>query len=258
MRAKLFSAIRRTKGQLLPRKCFISHAYANREICGRLLATLPSGTRAIVYPPITVPPEQLVSTPLIEALRECDGLIYLAGAASERSFWVAFERDYALRLNKPVYAADVSTLQLSRCTDAPLDLAVFASYVGQDRDRVRAICDFMRRERNFDVWIDFESLAAGENWRESIQGALPKYSGRGYVVAFWSEAAASSKHIFRRLRFAAQRIGDFNDWALFALLEDARLPDFWMRYRNRGCRYSGIGRDRKCSGSTILWCDCIG
>jgi TIR domain len=97
----------------------------------------------------------------------------------------------------------------------------------------------MQRERSFDIWIDFESLAAGQNWQESIHGALEKYSDRGYVVAFWSEAAASSKNMAEELRFAAQQIGDFNDRALFALLEDARLPDFWMRYQEPGVQVYG-------------------
>jgi hypothetical protein len=214
----------------LPKKCFISHAYSDSEVCNRLIAKLGHRTKPILYPPITVPPNQLVSTPLIDALVSCDGLIYLSGGQSDRSFWVAFERDYALRLQKPVFSADPVTLEVTRCVDPPLDLAAFASYSRTDRNRVRDVCDFLKRERNFDVWVDVERLEGGMNWQESIQMNLERYLERGYAVVFWSKATANSQSIMDELRRAAQKVGNFNDRVLFARLDDAPLPAFWMRF----------------------------
>jgi hypothetical protein len=73
------------------RRVFISHSYADRYACDRIVATLPSDVEPVVFPPIRVSPEDMVSTPLLAALRGCDELIYLTGGASDRSFWVAFD-----------------------------------------------------------------------------------------------------------------------------------------------------------------------
>jgi hypothetical protein len=38
---------------------------------------LPTGVTPFVFPPITVKPEEFVSDPLIDAVINCEGLIYL-------------------------------------------------------------------------------------------------------------------------------------------------------------------------------------
>jgi hypothetical protein len=224
----------------LPVRLFISHAYADQAVRDRLIAVLPADAEAIVYPPIVVPPQEMVSTPLIRALRDCDGLIYLKGGASGRSFWVAFERDYALRMDKPVFEADPNTLVITRTMEKPLQLPVFASCHHEDRGRVTHICSFMRKERNFDIWLDVEMLQAGEAWQEAIHSAIAKYVDRGYLVAFWSHIAASSNFMCNEIQFAAERIGTrFNDRVVFASLDDAPLPDFWLRYQEPAVQIYG-------------------
>jgi len=104
----------------LPAKCFISHAYADAAARDALIERLPSGVTPFVFPSITVKPEEFVSDPLIDAVINCDGLIYLRGGASDRSFWVALERDYALRAGKKVFAFDMATGELTRDTGSPL------------------------------------------------------------------------------------------------------------------------------------------
>src|SRR4051812_13664879 len=116
----------------LPDKCFISHAYADAAARERLIRDLPDDVRPIVFPPIHAKPHEFVSKPLIEAILGCEGLIYFRGGASDKSFWVAFERDYALRSGKPVFSYDIRTSELSRDSDKPLDLAVFGSYSHRD------------------------------------------------------------------------------------------------------------------------------
>lgn len=96
----------------LPAKCFISHAYADAAVRDALIERLPSGVTPFVFLPITVEPEAFVSDPLIDAVLDCDGMIYLRGGASDRSFWVALERDYALRVGKKVFAFDSATGEL--------------------------------------------------------------------------------------------------------------------------------------------------
>jgi hypothetical protein len=224
----------------LPPKCFISHAYADTVARDRLIKSLPSDVEAIVFPPITVPPDQFVSNRLIESLLSCDGLIYLTGGASDRSFWVAFERDYALRAGNQAFSADVHTLKITKHTGNALDLAVFASYHRQDQSRVREVADFLNRERYFDLWLDVEKLQGGVNWQEEISHVIEDRLKRGgYVVAFWSRSASNSLTVSWDLQRAAMETSDFNDRVLFALLEDVPLPDFWLRFHEPAVQIYG-------------------
>ncbi len=100
---------------------------------------------------ITVRPEELVSNELIAAILNCDSLIYLDGENSARSFCVAFERDYAKRTGKLVFAADPLTLAIRPDTSAALDLPIFADHTHRDYDHIRRILNFMRHERFFDL-----------------------------------------------------------------------------------------------------------
>ena len=172
-----------------------------------------------------------MSKPLIEAVLGCEGLIYLRGGASDRSFWVAFERDYALRSGKSVFCYDIGTSELSPDTDRPLDLAVFASYAQNDSTRVRQICRFLEHERNFDVWLDVKNMRPGSLLKEEIEAGLADRLNRGgYAIAFWSDNASRSKWIEKELAAAAADIDLLNDRVLFALLEPSPLPEFWLRF----------------------------
>ncbi|MGE5262598.1 MAG: toll/interleukin-1 receptor domain-containing protein [Acidobacteriota bacterium] len=221
--------------QLLPEKCFISHSYKDAQIRDELIASLPDYVEPYVFPPITVKPHQLVSNVLIEAILGCPGLIYLNGGASAQSFWVAFERDYALRSGKAVYAADSSTLSISPHEGAPLDLPAFPSYHRQDYPRIKEIFTFLRQKRFFDLWVDTEEILPGTVWQDEISEALTERLGRGgYAVVFWSQAAASSKWVELEIAEAARGIADFNDRVLFVLLDNTPVPNFWLNF-NEPC-----------------------
>ncbi len=224
----------------LPKKCFISHAYADARACDRLIASLPSGIDARVFPPITASPDQFVSNKLIQSLIECDGLIYLKGGASAGSFWVAFERDYALRAGKQVFSADVDTCELARHSGGPLDLAAFASYHRKDLPRIQEIANFLKNERFFDLWLDFKDLQLGGGLEESLRLSIEDRLHRGgYVVVFWSQAARSSQWVQAEVQRAAEGIADLNDRVLFALLEDVAVPEFWLRFQEPAVQLYG-------------------
>src|SRR5215813_11487876 len=222
----------------LPAKCFISHAYADVATRDRLIKSLPSYIAPIVFPPITVRPHELVSTQLIETLLSCDGLSYLSGGSSDRSFWVAFERDYAIQAGKQVFSADVDTLKVTEHTGSALDLAVFPSYVQEDRSRVSEVADFLKRERHFNLW-SADDLQAGENWRERIYHEFDDRLERGYGVAFWSRSASVSQRMRRDLERAARGTSEFNDRVLFALLDDVPPPAFWLRFQDPAVQLYG-------------------
>ena len=224
----------------LPKKCFISHAYADKESCNRLIKSLPTHVEAMVFPPITVPPDRLVSSELVESLLDCDGLIYLRGGASDRSFWVAFERDYALRAGKMVYSMDIDSMQLSPHVEPPSDLAAFASYHREDASHVKKIVDHLNYERHFDFWLDVTNLDAGTNWQKEIEYSLKERLARGgYAVVFWSKAARQSKWVESEIRRAAEEISSFNDRVLFALLENIPLPDYWLKFQEPAVQLFG-------------------
>jgi len=215
----------------LPEKCFISHSYADAVARERLISSLPDRVSPLVFPPVQAKPHEFVSKPLIEAILGCEGLIYLRGGASDKSFWVAFERDYALRSGKPVFCYDIGTSELSPDTDRPLDLAVFASYNHNDSTRVRQICHFLGQERNFDVWLDVKDLSSGGLWEKEIKAGIADRLNRGgYVIAFWSDNTSRSKWIEKELATAAADLDQLNDRVLFALLDPSPLPEFWLRF----------------------------
>jgi len=211
----------------LPRTCFISHAY--RDSVDELIKTLPNGVEARTFPPIIVTPAELVSNTLVTRVLSCDGLIYLDGGWSARSFWVAFERDYALRAGKAVFSASMHDYKISRHTGKPLDLAVFSSYHRKDRPRVARICDFLRSERHFDIWMDSEQIAGGDNFATKIEGGIRGCLERGgYVVVFWSVNARNSHFVEREIESAVKDMEGANDRVLFALLDETTLPEFWQ------------------------------
>src|SRR5690349_18238936 len=113
--------------EIPPGRYFISHSYRDAATRDALLKQLPAGVKPFIFPPIQVAPKDFVSSNLIEAILASDGLIYLDGGYSARSFWVAFERDYALRARKPVFAYDSETSTIIQQDVAPLELPIFTT-----------------------------------------------------------------------------------------------------------------------------------
>jgi hypothetical protein len=224
----------------LPRKCFISHSYADAEARDQIIAKLPFDVKPYVFPPITVPPDQFVSNELIHAITDCDALIYLKGGSSDRSFWVAFERDYALRIGKKVFSVDITTRELTLHSKKPIDLNVFASYHHKDRKQVHEIAKFMKNQRYFDLWIDYEKIQPGTKFDETINSSLEDRLQRGgYVVVFWSASSSGSKWVQSEIQKAAEGIKDFNDRVLFALLENSPVPGWWLKFQEPAVQLYG-------------------
>lgn len=178
------------KGLKLPKKLFISHSYKDAGSRERLLKLLPRSVEPFIFPPIVVSPEKMVSDNLLDAIRDCDGLIYLLGGASSESFWVALERDYALRVGKCVFAFDSQTNQLREDKSPPLDLSVYFSDGGTKTAPIL-------KQRFFDVWtystympsthLPNTPMAEENIVRKSIRNATEV---GGYVVIFWDGDAS--------------------------------------------------------------------
>src|SRR5487761_2296297 len=138
----------------LPRRCFISHSYKDADAREQLLALLPKNVEPFIFPPIVMPPEQMVSANLIDAILASDGLIYLEGGHSAESFWVAFERDYALRAKKRVFAFKLPTGKIREDTSPPMDLPVFTCSPSHSEVEMVPITGLLT-QRYFDLVDDF-------------------------------------------------------------------------------------------------------
>jgi nucleoside 2-deoxyribosyltransferase len=130
-------------GVWLPARCFISHSYKDLQARQRLLDSLPSTVQPVIFPPIEALSEKILRYELIRALEQCDGLIYLEGGYSDTSIWVAFERDYALRAGKPVFAFDTlsgqlrSDVTLARKAESPGEHALCGTRTSSRRRSLR-------------------------------------------------------------------------------------------------------------------------
>jgi len=166
-------------------KYFVSHSYKDAAVRDTFLKSLPPQVTPYIFPPISVSPLEFVSSTLIGAILACDALIYLNEGFSSRSFWVAFERDYARRAGKAVFFYTPSTDTFVEHTSPPLDLAIFPSFSFRQDKLVRPILAFMKDQRFFDPWMELDTLDFGNSWADELQRGIGEIFLRGgYVVSF--------------------------------------------------------------------------
>jgi hypothetical protein len=212
----ILNRLRRLMPGALPRRCFISHAYADQEHLNDLLSALPGYVCPLIFPPIHVTPDQRVSDDLVKAILGCDGLIYVRSALSIARFWVIFERDYALRSRKLVYAYGSDDHRLTRDRSSPIKLRVFPSCTGGDMVRVKGILETMKK-RCFSVWSG-EVLQLDKNMLEQTERGLRDIvENGGYLMIFISRETFNSIWVRQELEFVAAR---YPRQALFVALED--------------------------------------
>ncbi len=133
----------------LPGRCFISHSYQDGAVVESLIKMLQDHVEPVVFPRQEPDPQRAVSNEIIVKILDCPGLIYLKGGASEKSFWVSFERDYALRSKRVVYAYDPKRRRLTCDTSSPLPLDIAVVSHRSDRERVERLLSWMANERHF-------------------------------------------------------------------------------------------------------------
>jgi hypothetical protein len=204
-----------------PYKCFISHSYQDSKAVSLLIKNIPSHFNPFIFPPITVSPNEFVSNALIESILDQDGLIYLKGGYSAKSFWVAFERDYSKRSGKGVSFFDPPKLEFKLDLEKPANIYIYPSYARQDADHIRKITGFMSRERFFNVWLDSAVIV---NFERTLELSINRIIDMGgYFVLFWSDAASKSSFISKEIEFVCQIN---QNRILIALLEDISPPSW--------------------------------
>jgi hypothetical protein len=184
-----------------------------------LIKALSDHAEPVVFPPITVQPENMVSNEILPAIRSCDSLAFIAGGKSEESYWVALERDYARRAGLKVYAYDPILSRITRDNSQPLKLPVFASYSRGDGETVSEIVDFMKRERYFNLVEDVENPP---DLRDQLRGAIHgRLALGGYMTLFWSRKASESRWVEHEL---SEVLKTYADRIMLALLDETPLP----------------------------------
>lgn len=84
-------------------------------------------------------------------------------------------------------------------------LSAFISYASQDRQKVAAIIQGMKKARpEMDIFFDVESLRSGENWEKSLYHEIEK---RDILFLFWSQFSRESKWVDAEWRYAMTNKG---------------------------------------------------
>lgn len=134
-----------------PKRCFISHSYKNKAAAEKLCSSLPKDVVAVKFPRVEPLPNKAVSNQIIPKILNCSGLIYLTSNASKLSFWVSFEKDYALRSRRKVFAYNSRNRTLQRDHSRPLPLKLTVCYHSNDSNRVNRLLSWMAEKRYFKI-----------------------------------------------------------------------------------------------------------
>jgi len=176
---------------------FVSHSYEDDASLQALLkAKLPEGSSPKIFQKIDTANIGLLSEVIMPAIQACHGLIYIRSKRSFDSFWAAFERNYALRLGKPVYGFEPDTGKFQRDVVAAIDPVISSSWnlaVPRDSFMVRDITLYLNDKHRFNT--------LGKHWKlidndfrqmvDSVDGIELKLAAGGLVVLFLSNDSIS-------------------------------------------------------------------
>lgn len=85
-------------------------------------------------------------------------------------------------------------------------VSAFVSYASQDRNRVAAIIQGMKKARpDMDIFFDIESLRSGEDWETTLKSEI---EGRDILFLCWSRHARVSQWVDMEWRYALQSKGE--------------------------------------------------
>jgi hypothetical protein len=105
-------------------------------------------------------------------------------------------------------------------------VSIFISYASPDRDRVLPFFEWLKGQ-GFNVWMDYRSMKAGQNWDHEIHRALEKST---FVLSFISNGSSTRRgYIQKELRIALEKKKEKLDDDLYIipvlLDDDVRIPD---------------------------------
>lgn len=144
---------------LPPGQYFISHSYQDTDMAKLLIRNLPDFVRPFVFQPIKTSPLEFVSNTLIGSILTCDALIYIKRKYSNLSFWVAFEREYALRSGKAVFQYEYKNQTIKPDKVPHEELELFFSAAVEDYPRLLELSKFMSEHRYLNLILPHNEMA---------------------------------------------------------------------------------------------------
>lgn len=200
-------------------RCFLSHSFADEEEVNAVAARLEqAGATTRIFALEEPNPDTPVSDRIIPAILECENLVYLRGGESEKSFWVRFEKDYALRSGLTVYAADPQMDALYAVQEKPVDLRIRTLYHRADDACTDRLFKWMREDRHFDIDVTRSRLRLGTVNSDLAVGLEEMLADGGVALYLCGPQSVSSiEHFYS---------DDFEDY-----LEGD--PDFRRRFIDR-------------------------
>ncbi len=203
-----------------PKKCLISCSHKDadaRELLDKKLRN--RGVESHQFPPIRVPPNKFTSKALIDVIIEHPTLVYVKGEHSNLSFWVAFQRDYALRAHKEVQSFDPVTLKIEKSRLSPLQLPIIPWYMEKDMKKIREIFDYVKNRH-----IDLSSWATKNGLVEYTipQSLKEAVSNTGYTLIFLTSNTLKSKQAKTELEHALR---SNPDRILIAIVDKINFED---------------------------------
>lgn len=104
------------------------------------------------------------------------------------------------------FTADCNTLREQKMEVAREDiLSAYVSYASQDRGRVTAIIQGMKKARpDMDVFFDIDNLRSGEDWSRTLRAEIER---RDILFLCWSLSAMRSEWVEREWRYALSNKG---------------------------------------------------
>ena len=104
------------------------------------------------------------------------------------------------------FTAECNTMREQKMELTRADiLSAFVSYANQDRSRVAAIIQGMKKARpDMDVFFDVDSLRSGEDWQRALRAEIER---RDILFLCWSLSAKQSEWVEREWRYALENKG---------------------------------------------------
>jgi hypothetical protein len=227
----------------LPERIFVSASYRDTAAVKKLRRSLPA-VEVISFPRAEPDPGRAVSDEIIPAILGCSGLIYLKGGASADSFWVGFERDYALRAGRQVFSYSPGTGTFRRDRSEPLPLSLTVIFHTSDEHRVRRLVRWMATERHFEIDDScMRSTLGGFTGKIVVQMEELLFKG-GNVLWLMGAGNARIAQTFYSEEFVDYLVDDpDNDW-----LED-EWREFLEKVHAGDEEWSYDGEDEYCDES---------
>jgi hypothetical protein len=104
------------------------------------------------------------------------------------------------------------------------DNGVFISYAREDSESARRLYDDLKKA-GLNLWLDKESLIAGQNWKMAINKAINK--SRYFIPIFSSVSVAKRGYVQKEFKYALDVIDEFPESQIFIIpvrLNDCEIP----------------------------------